>query len=135
MARSPARVEPERRLLRFGALFQLEDTMFRLAVPLSILAAATLSACSAPPQQGGPAQPAAGPKVVTNVHPYKAGTGVVQAVMPAPSTAAAGGSAEPLQRLEIKMDSGGVQLVDTSSKEFKKGTRVQLTEDKQIKKM
>ena len=106
--------------------------MVRLAVPLSILAAATLSACSAPPQTGGPA-PA--PKVVTNVHPYKAGTGVVQAVMPAPSTAAAGGSAEPLQRLEIKMDSGGVQYVDTPSKEFKKGTRVQLSEDKLIKKI
>jgi hypothetical protein len=106
--------------------------MVRLAVPLSILAAATLSACSTPPQQGGPA-PA--PKVVTNVHPYKAGTGVVQAVMPAPATAAAGGSAEPLQRLEIKMDSGGIQYVDTSSREFKKGTRVQLTEDKLIKKM
>ena len=107
--------------------------MVRLAVPLSILAAATLSACSAPPQQGGPAP---GPKVVTNVHPYKAGTGVVQAVMPAPpATAAAGGSAEPLQRLEIKMDSGGMQYVDTPSREFKKGTRVQLTEDKLIKKM
>jgi hypothetical protein len=106
--------------------------MVRLAVPLSILAAATLSACSAPPQTGGPA-PA--PKVVTNVHPYKAGTGVVQAVMPAPVTAAAGGSAEPMQRLEIKMDSGGVQYVDTSSREFKKGTRVQLTEDKLIKKI
>jgi hypothetical protein len=106
--------------------------MVRLALPLSILAAATLTACSTPPQQGGPA-PA--PKVVTHVHPYKAGTGVVQAVMPAPSSAAAGGSAEPLQRLEIKMDSGGVQYVDTPSKEFKKGTRVQLSEDKLIKKV
>lgn len=106
--------------------------MVRLAVPLSILAAATLSACSTPPQQGGPA-PA--PKVVTNVHPYKAGTGVVQAVMPAPGTAAAGGSAEPLQRLEIKMDSGGMQYVDTPSREFTKGTRVQLSEDKLIRKM
>jgi hypothetical protein len=107
--------------------------MVRLAVPLSLLALATLSACSTPPQTGGPAQ--ASPKIVTNVHPYKAGNGVVQAVMPAPATAAAGGSAEPLQRLEIKMDSGGMQYVDTSSREFTKGTRVQLTEDKLIKKM
>jgi hypothetical protein len=106
--------------------------MVRLAVPLSILAAATLSACSAPPQQGGPA-PA--PKVVTNVHPYMAGNGVVQAVMPAPATAAAGGTAEGMQRLEIKMDDGRIQYVDTPSREFTKGTRVQLTEDKLIRKL
>jgi hypothetical protein len=107
--------------------------MVRLAVPLSLIALATLSACQTPPQTGGPAQSA--PKIVTNVHPYQAGTGVVQAVMPAPAGAAAGGSAEPMQRLEIKMDNGRIQYVDTSSREFAKGTRVQLTEDKLIKKL
>jgi hypothetical protein len=107
--------------------------MVRLAVPLSIIALATLSACSTPPQTGGRAQST--PNIVTNVHPYQAGTGVVQAVMPAPTGAAAGGSAEPMQRLEIKMDNGRIQYVDTLSREFSKGTRVQLTEDKLIKKL
>jgi hypothetical protein len=108
--------------------------MVRLAVPLSLLALATLSACSTPPQTGGPSQ-AAAPKIVTNVHPYRAGTGVVQTVMPTPVAAGAGASAEPMQRLEIKMDDGKIQYVDTSSREFTKGTRVQLTEDKLIKKL
>src|SRR5688572_23475180 len=107
--------------------------MVRIAAPLSLIALATLSACSAPPQTGGPAQPR--PNIVTNVHPYTAGTGVVQAVMPVPVAAAAGSSAEPMQRLEIKMDRGGIQYVDTSSREFTKGTRVQLTEDRLIRKI
>jgi hypothetical protein len=107
--------------------------MVRLAVPLSLLALATLSACTTPPQTGGPSQ--AAPNIVTNVHPYRAGTGVVQAVMPAPAMAGAGSSAEPMQRLEIKMDDGRIQYVDTSSREFSKGTRIQLTEDKLIRKL
>lgn len=103
--------------------------MVRLAVPLSLLALATLSACSTPPQT------AAEPNIVTYVHPYRAGTGVVQAVMPTPVAAGAGASAEPMQRLEIKMDDGRIQYVDTSSRELTKGTRVQLTEDKLIRKL
>lgn len=107
--------------------------MVRLAVPLSLLALATLSACSTPPQTGGPSQ--AAPNIVPHVHPYRAGTGVVQAVMPTPVAAGAGASAEPMQRLEIKMDDGRIQYVDTSSRELTKGTRVQLTEDKLIRKL
>ena len=107
--------------------------MVRLAVPLSLLALATLSACTTPPPTGGPA--VAAPNVVTNVHPYRAGNGVVQAVMPTPAVAGAGSSAEPMQRLEIKMDDGRIQYVDTASRDFTKGMRVQLTEDKLISKM
>ena len=55
--------------------------------------------------------------------------------MPAPDSAAAGGTAQPMQRLEIKMDSGVVQYVDVPSQEFTKGTRVVLTQDKLIGKM
>ena len=105
--------------------------MKRLALPLTLLAIAGLSSCSTPPQTGGPARP--GANVVTYEHPYRAGTGVVQAVMPVPGSAATGASAEPMQRLEIKMDHGGVQYVDTASREFTKGTRVQLTEDRLLK--
>lgn len=99
-----------------------------------VVAAAALGACSTrtPPQQSGASQPT--PKVVSNVHPYTAGQGTVTAIMPAPTSAAAGGTA-PMQRLEIKMDNGTVQYVDTASKEFTKGTRVVLTQDKLIRKM
>jgi hypothetical protein len=55
--------------------------------------------------------------------------------MPSPTSAAAGGTVQPMQRLEIKMDNGTVQYVDTSSNEFTKGTRVVLTQDKLIRKM
>lgn len=103
-------------------------------IPLAVAlaAAGTLAACSAPPQTGGPASTT--PNIVTNVHPYTPGSGVVQAVNPAPaSSASAGGSAEPMQRLEIRMDNGTIQYVDTTSREFTKGTRVMLTPDHYIK--
>jgi hypothetical protein len=104
--------------------------MIRL-IALSVFVAA-VGACGTQPQQGS-ATPAT-PKVVTNVHPYTPGEGTITAVMPAPSSAAAGGSAEPLQRLEIRMDNGKVQYVDVPSKDFPKGTRVTLTQDKLISK-
>ena len=49
--------------------------------------------------------------------------------------AGAGSTSEPLQRLEIKMDNGSVQYVDTPSRDFAKGQRVTLTEDKLIRRM
>lgn len=103
-------------------------------MPLAVIAVAVLGACSSNPPAR--TQPVSG-NVVANVHPYRAGTGVVQAVMPVPAAAGVGASAsaEPMQRLEIKMDNGTIQYVDTSSREFTRGTRVQLTEDKLIKKM
>jgi hypothetical protein len=102
-------------------------------LPLAALVVASLAACQTPPQTGGPAQPM--PKIVTNVHPYTAGNGVVQSVSPAPTMAAAGSSSEPLQRLEVKMDNGTVQYVDTTSRDFSKGQRITLTEDKLIRRM
>lgn len=108
-------------------------------VPLAV-AALALGACSTPPQTGGPA---AKPNIVTNVHPYTAGNGTIQSVTPAPagnvsasagsSSASAGSSSEPLQRLEIKMDNGKMQYVDTPSRDFTKGMRVTLTPDRYIK--
>ena len=106
-------------------------------IALSIVAAAALGACSTPtPQQRAAASP--NPKVNSVVHPYTPGQGTVTAVMPTPTpgSAAAGGSAaEPTQRLEIRMDNGAVQYVDVASKEFTKGSRVTLTQDKLIRKM
>jgi len=104
-----------------------------LAVVAVAAAVAALGACSTPPQTGGPAQP--GPSIVTNVHPYSAGNGTVQSVSPTPVMAGAGSSSEPMQRLEIKMDNGSTQYVDTTSRDFTKGARVTLTEDKLIRRM
>lgn len=94
------------------------------------LIAAVLAACSTPRQ-------APAPRIVTIEHPYIAGTGVIQSVVPTPvaATAAAGTSSptEPMQRLEVKMDNGKVQYVDTPSRDFTKGMRITLTPDRYIK--
>jgi len=110
--------------------------MTRLApfAVIALAAVATLSGCSTQPTTQ------ATPTIVTNVHPYKAGNGVVQSVFAtpvfaAPAMASAGSSAQGLQRLEIKMDSGTVQYVDTPSREFSRGTRVSLSEDHIIRKI
>ena len=105
-------------------------------LPLAVLAASaavTLGACSTPPQTGGPVR--LNPAIVTNVQPYKSGNGVVQSVSPAPVMAGAGSSAEPRLRLEIRMDDGSIQYVDTPSREFTRGMRVTLTEDRLIQRM
>ncbi len=104
-------------------------TPFALA---AVAAVTALAACSTPPHTRGPSNAA---NKVTNVQPYHAGNGVVQNVFPSPASAAAGSSAQPVQRLEIKMDNGAVQYVDTTSSEFTKGTRVSLSEDKIIRRM
>ncbi len=93
------------------------------------LAAVTLGACSTQPQTRAAAQPT----IVTTVHPYYPGTGVVQAVMATPVMPGAKSSSEPMQRLELKMDNGKIQYVDTPSRDFTRGTRVILTEDKLIR--
>ena len=76
------------------------------------------------------------PNITTIVHPLRAGTGVVQAVMPAPvMVSASAGSSEPMQRLEIKMSDGKMQYVDTRSREIAKGDRIQLGADGIIRKV
>ena len=97
--------------------------------PFALAAIALLAACSTTPQPTAP-------NISTIVHPLRAGTGVVQAVMPAPMMVSAGaGSSEPLQRLEIKMSDGRMQYVDTRSREIAKGDRIQLGEDGVIRKV
>ena len=100
-------------------------TLFALA------AIALLGACNTTPQSSTP--------IATIVHPLRAGTGVVQAVMPAPvmvaGATASAGSSEPMQRLEIKMSDGKMQYVDVRSNEIAKGDRVQLGADGIIRKV
>jgi len=138
--------------------------MTKLAVPLSILAAATLVACSSN-RSPAPSTISSAAPIVPQKVTYRPGTGVVQNVVlaPAPIASASGGTAtgasghvastsanaqpEPrvgvpssssgrLVRLAIKMDSGGdLQYVDTDSSQFTKGTRIELTPDGMIKKL
>jgi hypothetical protein len=127
--------------------------MTRIAVPLSILAIALLAGCGSRPATTARA-PEAAPKpgAVAQEMPYRAGSGVVQSVSNPPTLASAGASAAPakgasapsagasapsdsgLQRLAIKMDDGRMQYVDTPSRDFPVGTRVRLTENRQIEK-
>ena len=117
--------------------------MTRLAfvAPLALLAALA-AGCSSPSKT----QPAAGIKPVAQ--PYLAGTGVVQSVKPAPAPLAvpapasvggqpvsASGGQSGMQRLSIRMDNGRMIFVDTSSSEFQPGTRVQLTESNEIRRL
>ena len=98
--------------------------------PFALAAIALLGACNTTPPQSTT------PTIATIVHPLRAGTGVVQAVMPAPMMVSAGaGSSAPMQRLEIKMSDGRMQYVDTRSSEIAKGDRVQLGEDGIIRKV
>ena len=89
---------------------------------LALAAVVVLSACTANP----PAEPQR-----VNIQPndmaYRAGTGTVQSVFPAPG--------QPLQRLEIRLDNGQTVYVDTESREFAKGMRVSLSEDRLIRKL
>ena len=91
--------------------------MARLAAPLFILAAA-LTACSSYPPS------TANPNIVTQEMAYRDGSGVVQSVAPAPASG--------VMRLEIRMDDGRTQYVDVDSRDFAKGTRVQLSDNRYI---
>jgi hypothetical protein len=115
-----------------------------LAAPIAILAVLA-AGCTSP----GPSNPASA-SIKPVEQPYRAGTGVVQAVTPAPGPIAAGPStsAAPttsaknpsapsdsgLQRLRIRMDDGRMMYVDTPSRDFQPGTRVQLSDANEIRK-
>ena len=80
-------------------------------------------------------------KIVMKQMPYKAGSGVVEswAAAPNPAAAATGASgrvdpsAGGTLRLGIKMSDGSMQYVDTDSRDFPIGTRVELTPDRIIR--
>lgn len=121
------------------------------ALPLAILAL-VLGGCAS----RGPDSPSVG-AIKPVEQPYRAGTGVVQAVTPAPAaiaagpttsgaentaarnpaTPAAGATTVPtsagLQRLRIRMDDGRMVYVDTASRDFAPGTRVQLSDANEIR--
>jgi len=115
------------------------------AIPLAILAL-VLAGCAS----RQPSSPSAeGIKPIEQ--PYRAGTGVVQSVTAAPAAIAAGpatsgaentaarnpataaAGATGLQRLRIRMDDGRMVYVDTPSRDFAPGTRVQLSDANEIR--
>ena len=114
------------------------------AAPVAILAA-VFAGCTSP----GPNNPASAstsiPPVAQPVG-YWAGTGVVQSVNPAPGPIMAGpntssrnpstpSSESGLYRLGIRMDNGQMMYVDTPSRDFSPGTRVQLSDNNEIRRM
>ena len=115
--------------------------MIKVAAPLSILAVAVLGACAVGPNN--PASTQSMP-VVAQQMPYYAGSGVVQWVGPSPAMASAGAtsSRDPaapagsgMQRLGIRMDDGRMVYVDTAIPDFRPGTRVQLTDNFEIRRL
>jgi hypothetical protein len=113
------------------------------AAPVAILAA-VFAGCTTP----GPNNPAsAGTSMAPVAQPvgYWSGTGVVQSVNPAPGPIVAGpntSSRNPstpsesgLYRLGIRMDNGQMMYVDTPSRDFSPGTRVQLSDNNEIRRM
>jgi len=112
-------------------------TRLALAAPIAILAAFVAGCASRGPENTAPV-------AVTPIEqPYRAGTGVVQAVTPAPRPLAAGAnpsarspaatSEAGMQRLRVRMDDGRMLYVDTSAREFAPGTRVLLTDANEIR--
>ena len=112
-------------------------TRLALVAPIAVLAALSAGCASR-----GPAAPA--PVSISPIEqPYRAGTGVVQAVTPAPRAVVAGPSTSArnptavsetaMQRLRIRMDDGRMVYVDTPSREFVAGSRVLLSDANEIR--
>lgn len=122
-----------------------------IAIPLSVIAVATLGACASRPADTFPRASIA-PQPVA----YHAGTGTVTQVAASPSyygndagrtapaTSSAGGSAganigvaragSAYNRIVIRMDDGKtMQYLDTDSNEFRPGMRVELLPDHTIR--
>lgn len=122
-----------------------------IAIPLALLAAATLGACASRPADTFP-RASISPQPIA----YRAGTGVITQVAASPSyygsaaagttaprTSSAGNSAganigaprapSGYNRLTIRMDDGKMQYLDTDSNEFRPGQRVELLPDQTIR--
>ena len=106
------------------------------AAPIAILAAFA-AGCTSP----GPAR--TDTVAITPIEqPYRAGTGVVQAVTPAPGPVVAGPNTSKrspaavsdsgMQRLRVRMDDGRMMYVDTPSRDIAPGTRVLLSDANEI---
>ena len=106
-------------------------TRLALVAPIAVLTALFAGCASR-----GPAEPA--PVAIKPIEqPYRAGTGMVQSVTPAPRAVVAGASTAvsetAMQRLRIRMDDGRTLYVDTPSREFVAGSRILLSDANEIR--
>ena len=123
--------------------------MKQLVIPLSlsILAVATLGACSS----NRPADTFPRASIAAQPVAYTPGPGTITKISASPSytSAAVGGTAVggtspaspsstvragyPLNRLVIRMDSGATQYIDTDSNDFRTGMRIEVLPDHTIR--
>jgi hypothetical protein len=115
--------------------------MKKLAIPLSILAVAALGGCITY-ERDRPADTFPRASIASQPVAYNTGSGTITHISASPSysTAAAGGTAGstvrpgyPYNRLTIRMDSGAVQYIDTTSNDLRSGMRVELLPDHTIR--
>jgi hypothetical protein len=88
----------------------------------------------APVVTGAPAASAA-PAVVQSVAAVRPGMGRIESIAPAATASAGGTAASPMQRLNIRMDDGSMQVIDTPSPGFAIGDRVELTREGYIRRI
>ena len=129
--------------------------MKQLAIPLSILAVATLGGCMTY-EATRPADTFPRASIAPQPIAYTVGTGTITQVATSPSyygTAAAGTTAprtssiansaganisgasanSAYNRLVIRMDNGATQYIDTDSNEFRSGMRIEVLPDHTIR--
>ena len=115
--------------------------MKKLAIPLSILAVASLGGCITY-ERDRPADTFPRASIASQPVAFQAGAGTITHISASPSyvrSAAAGSSADsvrpgyPLNRLQIRMDSGAMQYIDTDTNELRSGERVELLPDRTIR--
>ena len=121
-----------------------------LLVPLSLAVVAVLGACASrqpqvvvvPQQQPAPpasttvvtapsatAEPAAPKPAVVHAVALRPGTGRIESMGPAPAASAGGSAAPGMHRLNIRMEDGTMQVVDTPSPGLSVGDRIELTRE------
>jgi len=123
-----------------------------LILPLSVFAVALLGACASkqpapivvvppsPPPATVVTSPQAAPApsapVATATASIRPGFGRIESMTPVPTTASTGSSApSAMNRLNIRMDEGTLQLVDTPSAGLQVGDRVELTREGYIRRI
>jgi hypothetical protein len=123
-----------------------------LILPVSVVAVALLAACGSrqpapvvvvPPSppatvvtspQATPSAPSA--PVAAAAASIRPGFGRIESMTPVPTTASAGSSApSSMNRLNIRMEEGTLQLVDTPSAGLAIGDRVELTREGYIRRI
>jgi hypothetical protein len=123
-----------------------------LILPVSVFAVALLGACASkqpapivvvpasPPPATVVTSPQAAPApsapVAAAAASLRPGFGRIESMTPVPTTASTGSSApSAMNRLNIRMDEGTLQLIDTPSAGLQVGDRVELTREGYIRRI